>query len=151
MALVNNDLYSESTRSPLAAIQPDQGPGAVVVREFTAPGTVDTLPVGFPVCVVPTTGLVDGCDPDQTSTNLHELEVFGFVWPTPIVRSSTSDTVIGTVMVKGSLPYSVISAHLTQLTGTEQQLKDMLRKAAVQSKGLTIEGLTKVGGNAGLS
>lgn len=148
MAIQDNELYSESTRGPLPAIQPDNGPGSVVTRTFAAGS--DTLPVGIPICVVPTTGLLDVCDPDQSSTNLHELEVYGFVYPAPVVRSASGE-VLGTVMLKGSIDYSVIAAHLTQLTGTEQQLKDMLRKPAVQEGGLFIDGLTKAGGNAGLS
>lgn len=148
MAIQTNQLYSESTRGPLPAIQPDQGPGSVVVRTFGAGS--DTLPVGIPVCIVPATGLLDVCDPDQVSNNLHELEVAGFVYPAPIVRSASGE-VLGTVMLKGSIHYDVIVAHLTQLTGTAQQLKDMLRKPAVRERGLFIDGLTKAGGDAGLS
>lgn len=148
MTIQANELYSESTRAGLPAIQPDQGPGAVITRTFGAGS--DTLPVGIPVCVVPTTGFLDVCDPDQTATNLHELEVYGFVYPAAITRSASGE-VLGTVMVKGSIEYDAIAAHLTQLTGTAQQLKDMLRKPAVNAKGLFIDGLTKAGGNAGLS
>ena len=148
MAIQTNQLYSESTRGPLPAIQPAQGPGALVTRTFGAGS--DTLPVGIPVCIVPATGLLDVCDPDQASTNLHELVVYGFVYPAPITRSASGE-VLGTVMLKGSIHYDVIAAHLTQLTGTAQQLKDMLRAPAVQARGLFIDGLTKAGGDAGLS
>lgn len=148
MAIQTNQLYSESSRAGLPAIQPAAGPGAVITRTFTA--AADTLPVGMPVCIVPTTGLIDVCDPDQTSTNLHELEVYGFVYPAPITRSAGGE-VLGTIMVKGSIDYSVVAAHLTQLTGSAQQLKDMLRRPAVQEGGLFIDGLTKAGGNAGLA
>lgn len=149
MTLQNNDLYSETTQDGLPAIQPDKGPGAVVVGTFKA-GTADTLLPGCPVCIVPTTGDYDIIDPDQTSTNLHELVVHGFVWPKSVVRSATEE-VQGTVMVRGSIMYSVISAMLTQLTGTEQQLKDVLRKPAVQAKGLHIDGLTKPNADAGVT
>lgn len=148
MALANNELYSENSRAGLPAIQPANGPGALIPRTFGS-GT-DLLPVGMPVCIVPTTGLLDVCDPDQSSTNLHELVVYGFVYPAPIQRVNGSE-VIGTVMVKGSIDYAVIKAHLTQLTGTEQQLKDMLRNKDVQARGLFIDNLTKAGGNTGLS
>jgi hypothetical protein len=147
MTLLNNDLYSESTRAGLPAIQPARGPGSVVPRTFTA--AADTLPVGTPVCVVPATGFMDICDPDEGS-NAWETEVYGFVWPAAIVRSGSAE-VIGTVMMKGSIAYSVVLALLTQLTGTEQQLANMLRKPAVQEGGLFIDGLTRAGGNAGLA
>ena len=98
----------------------------------------------MPVCIVPASGHLDVCDPDQVSTNLHELEVYGFVYPADITRSA-SGQVIGTVMVKGSIDYEVVKAHLAQLTGSEAQLLTMLRKPAVQEGGLFIDGLSLAG------
>lgn len=145
MAIQDNELYSENSRDGSPAIQPDQGPGALLPRTFNAGS--DTLPVGIPVCVVPTTGLMDVCDP--SSGNAWEQVVAGFVYPAAITRSASGE-VLGTVMLKGSIDYDVVAAHLVQLTGTEQQLKDMLRKPAMADKGLHVDGLTKIGGNAGL-
>lgn len=148
MALVTNELYSESTRGPLPAIQPADGPGSVVVRTFTSAS--DVLPVGTPVCLVPTTGHLDICDPDQVSTNLHELEIFGIVYPAAITRSGSGE-VLGTVMLKGSIDFSVIKALQTQLTGSDQNLIDLVRNPNVRLRGLFIDGITRSGGNAGLA
>lgn len=147
MSFADNQLYSQTTRGPLPAIQPDMGPGAVVTRTFGS-GT-DLLPVGMPVCVVPSTGFLDVCDPDE-ATNAWEKVLYGFVYPAPIQRVSGKE-VLGTVMLKGSIPYSVLEAIRGQISGTEQELKDMLRKPAVQAQGIFIDGLTKAGGNAGLA
>jgi hypothetical protein len=146
MALKDNQLYSENTRGALPAIEPANGPGAVVTRTFTA-GT-DTLPVGMPVCVILTTGLLEVVSPETAG---QTQVVYGFVYQTDIVRTAGVE-VLGTVMIKGSIDYSVIAAHLLQLApATEVQLKDMLRKPGVEDRGLFIDGLTKAGGNAGLA
>lgn len=148
MALVPNQLLAgPTTRGPLPRIQPDEGPGAVRVGVFISAS--DTLPVGTPICVVPASGLIDITDPDEGS-NAWETVIEGFVWPSPIVRSGSGE-VTGTYMRRGSIHYDEVLALLTQLTGTAQQLKDMLRKPGVRNAGLHIDGLDKLGGNAGLS
>lgn len=148
MALIPNQLYAgPTTRGPLARMQPSEGPGAVRVGVFISAS--DTLPVGTPICVVPASGLLDICDPDE-GTNAWEIVIEGFVWPQPVIRSGSGE-VTGTYMKMGQIHYDDVLSLLTQLTGTAQQLKDMLRKPAVRQNGLHIDGLDKLGGNAGLS
>ena len=145
MAIQDNQLYSENSRGALPAIQPASGPGAVVTRTFNA--AADVLAVGTPVCVVLTTGLCDICDTD--SANAWEQVVYGFVYPAAITRAAGGE-MLGTVMIKGSIDYDVVLATNTALTGTEQELQDMLRKPGVEDRGLFIDGLVKAGGNSGL-
>lgn len=148
MALITNDLYSETTRGPLKRIQPDQGPGAVVQREFAA-GSAGTLPVGTPVYVVAATGLLAKVVPGALSA---VNDIHGIVYPADVVLNGT-DEVLGTVMLKGMVHYEEIEALRAAgtLAGTAQQVKDMCRKPSNITRGIFVEGLSKLGGDAGLA
>lgn len=147
MALITNDLYSESSRGPLKRIQPAPGPGAVIVREFAA-GSAGVLPVGTPVYVAAATGLVNKVVPGAlAATN----DIYGIVYPADVTLNGT-DTVLGTVMEKGSIHFEEIEALRAAgtLAGTAQQVEDMCRKPSNRTRGIYIEGLDKIGGDAGL-
>ena len=148
MALNTNQLYSESTRAGLPAIQPQEGPGAVVARTFSDATSSETLPVGTPVYAVLATGELSKCVP--TATSGAELDVIGFVYPTPVTLVSGSQ-VVGTVMMRGSIPLDVVEAMNTVdggsgvLAGTKEEIQDMLRKPGLHDRGLHIDGLTRIG------
>lgn len=149
MAIVTNQLYSESTRGPLPAIQPDQGPGSVVVRTLAA-GTAGTLPVGTPLVVTLASGLLAKAVPGAAldATN----DIFAIVYPSPIVLDGTNE-ILGTVMLKGSVDFALLESLRAagSIAGTAQQLKDCCRRPSVNARGLFFDNLTKIGGNAGLS
>lgn len=149
MALATNQLYSETTRGPLPRIEPAKGPGAVTVRTF-AGVTGATLPIGCPCYVEAATGLLKKIVPGaNAATNL----IFAIVWPAPIVLAATGSENLGTVMEKGSIHYEELEALRAAgtLAGTAQQLKDNCRQPSNRERGIVIEGLTLIGGDAGLT
>jgi hypothetical protein len=149
MALITNDLYSESSRAPLKRIQPDNGPGAAVVREFAA-GTAETLEVCTPCYIEAATGRIKKIVPGAALAATNDTQCV--VWPQTITTDATSE-VLGTVMLKGSVHFEEIEALRAagKIAGTAQQLKDCMRRPEVANRGIFIEGLTKVGGTTGLS
>lgn len=160
MAIKDVDLYAETTRKGLAAIQTAPGPGSVVPITFDAVAGGGTLAVGTPIYKAGATGLALKCDPTAAPAN-EALDIYGFVYPTPIVLDDSggddNDTV-GTVMTKGSIPYDFLEAlrdgtetGTAEFLGSAQELKDMLRKKAVKDRGIHIDGLTKVGANDGVA
>ena len=149
MALATNQLYSETTRGPLPRIEPAKGPGAVTVRTF-AGVTGATLPIGCPCYVEAATGLLKKIVPGaNAATNL----IFVIVWPAPRVLAATGSAHLGAVMEKGSLHHEGPDALRAAgtLAGTAQQLKDNCRQPSNRERGIVIEGLTLIGGDAGLT
>lgn len=149
MALITNDLYSESSRGPLKRIQPNNGPGAVVVREFAA-GTAETLEVGTPCYIEAATGRLKKIVPGASLVAANDTQAV--VWPKDIVTDASSE-VLGTVMLKGMVNFEELEALRAagKLAGTAQQLKDCMRRPEVLNRGIFVEGLTKLGGTTGLS
>ena len=150
MAILSNDLYSETERLGLPAIQPDRGPGAVVTRTFTAVAGSPTLALGTPVYVVTATGHLSKAVP--TATSGESLDIFGFVWPKPIQLDAT-DTAIGSIMAKGSIDFNHLEAlrdgsytGSAEIAGTAIELRDICRKPALHDRGLHIDNLSKIGG-----
>lgn len=155
MALATNELYSESSRGPLPRIQPAEGPGAVTNRAFAAVAGAPTLPVGTPIYIAAATGLANKIVPGAlAATN----DIWGIVWPEAIKLADTGGgEVLGRVMEKGSIHYKDIEALSvsatpagTVLAGTLQQLKDCCRKPSNRTRGIVIEGLDLIGGDAGI-
>ena len=151
MTLATNNLYSESTRGPLKAIQPAEGPGAVDKVAFTGVSGAPTLPVGTPAYLVAVTGLYSKCIPSGTldATN----DIYGIVWPADITLGDTSVEVLGTIMIRGAVDFAVLEAlrAASVLASTNQHLKDMCRKPSNRERGIRIENLDKLGGNAALA
>lgn len=148
MALANNDLYSESTRGPLPRIQPRNGPGASVRRAFAAVAGGPTLPIGTPCYVEAATGLLKKIVPGAlAATN----DIYAIVWPAAITLDATN-SVLGNVMEAGSIHFDELEALRAAgtLAGTAQQLKDVCRKPSNRTRGIIIEGLDLIGGDAGL-
>lgn len=152
MTLQDNDLYSETSRGPLPRIQPRTGPGAVTRRMFKQ-GT-GTLPIGTPCYVEAATGFLVKIDPSAALGVTND--VYAIVWPAPVTLASGNE-VLATVMEAGAIHYDDIAPLSvnytpagTTLLGTLQQLKDVLRKPSNRTRGIIIEGLDLIGGNAGL-
>lgn len=158
MTIKDVDLYSETTRKGLPAIQPAPGPGSVVPITFDAVAGGGTLAVGTPIYKAGATGLGNKCVP--TAASGESLEIYGFVYPTPIVLDDSGGddlNTVGTVMQKGSITYEFLEAlrngtetGTSEIAGNAQELKDMLRKLAVKDRGIHIDGLTKIGANDGV-
>lgn len=148
MALQTNELWNQATRGPLKKIQPANGPGAVTVRSFTAVAGAPTLPVGTPLYVDLATGFLTKI---AVGANGVTNDIYAIVWPID-VKLDASFEVLGTVMEKGAIHFSEIEAlqTATVLGGTLQQLKDNCRKPANRERGIMIEGLDLMGGNAGI-
>lgn len=155
MALQTNELYSQSSQQPVVRMQPAPGPGSIY-RGIFAAGTAKLL-AGCPVFVDAATGFLARLVPG--SATAQETEVFGFVWIEP-VQLLAGGEVMGNVMIRGAIPVDEVliqrnAADATvpgsAVAGTPQQLYDALRKPIVRERGLVIEGLSRIGGNAGLS
>lgn len=158
MALINNDLYSQTERQGLPAIQPAAGPGALITRTFDAVSGGGTLVPGTPVYVAAATGLLMKCVP--TAASGESLVIFGFVFPRDVILDDSNDgdgDAVGTVMVRGSIDFNHLAAlqagtvtGTSEIAGNLQELEDMCRKIAVHNAGLHIDNLPKIGGNDGL-
>lgn len=151
MTLATNDLYTESTRGPLKRIQPANGPGAVRTRAF-AGGTL-LLPVGTACYVVAATGFLAPIDGNAALGVTNDI--YAIVWPAPVQLVSGSE-VLGVVMEMGAIDFEELEAiRLLDVFGavagaTAQKLKDICRKPSNRERGIIIEGLDLIGGNAGL-
>lgn len=142
MALQQNLLYSETTRGPLKAVQPAEGPGAVDKVAF-ASGS-GTLPVGTPVYMSVSTGLYAKCVTDAAlgATN----DIYGIVWPADITLNASGE-ILGTIMTRGAVDFAELEAlrAASVLAGTLQQLKDVCRKPSNRTRGIHIENIDKIG------
>lgn len=138
MALITNELYSQTSRAALPRIQPAEGPGSVVARSFKA-GTAQTLVVGTPL-YIDANGEMVKLAPGATAhatAPVTETPV-AFVWPTDVVTHGTLE-VLGTVMLKGQIHVDDVA---TAMGGSSANLLHNLRNPKVRYAGLHIDGLT---------
>lgn len=151
MTLETHELYSESTRGPLPRIQPDEGPGAVVVRTFATAAGADLLKVGCPVYIDATSGHVKRVVPAGTahaSATVVE-QIHGIIWPSDVKLDATNE-VLATVMFKGSIHIdeltSALNADAAGTLGTTTPTANQLlayRNPVTRYRGIHIEGLTQ--------
>jgi hypothetical protein len=145
MALQVNQLYSETTRGALPRIQPHDGPGSVVVKQFkTGSGT---LPVGCPIYIETASGFAVLSVPAGTVTNNVE-QIHGIVWPDAVTLNGSGE-VHGTVMMKGQIHVDdvLLAGGLGTMptSGTTPTLAHWLlslRSVHTAQRGLHIDGLT---------
>lgn len=141
MALNPNDLYpAETTRGAQIRVQPAEGPGALVVKQFAANGSAPILPAGCPVYADATTGFWAKIVPSNTaySTATAIEQVQGIVWPTDIQLHATNE-VLGTVMLRGSAHIDDVA---TAFGGSTANFLWCCRNPVTRYRGIFLEGLT---------
>lgn len=139
MTLQTNELYSQATQSPEPRIQPAEGPGAVVTKQF-ASGS-GTLAVGTPVSVTAAglmTKIVPAGTAHASTTATHIETIYGIVYPTAVTLNGSGE-VHGQVMLMGSAHREDIE---TAMGGASANLLLCLRNPFVRYRGLHIDGLT---------
>lgn len=140
MALQTNELYSEATRGALPRIQPEGGPGAVVVKQFkTGSGT---LPVGCPLYIEAASGFMVKLAPGGTAHSSATVveQIHAIVWPTDVLLDGSGE-VHGTVMLKGQVHLEDMAvAHGTASNNANFLLS--CRNPITAYRGIHIDGLT---------
>lgn len=141
MALANNDLYpAETTRGAQIRVQPAEGPGALVVKQFASNVGAVILPAGCPVYADATTGfwakIVPAGTPHASATAIEQVQ--GIVWPTDIQTVNGSE-VLGTVMLRGSAHIDDVA---TAFGGSTANFLLACRNPVTRYRGIFLEGLT---------
>lgn len=139
MALNTNQLYSETTRGALPRIQPAEGPGSVVVKQF-AQGS-GTLSAGCPV-YINASGFVAKLAPGGTAHATAPVaeQVHGIIWPSDVTLDADEE-VHGTVMLRGQAHLDdIATAHGTAADNANFLLS--LRNPVTSYRGIHIDGLT---------
>lgn len=142
MALNPNDLYpAETTSGAQIRVQPAEGPGALVVKQFAANGAAPILPAGCPVYADSTTGFWAKIVPAGTTTYAAATaieQVMGIVWPKDIQLHATNE-VLGTVMLRGSAHIDDVA---TAFGGSTANFLTACRNPSTRFRGIFLEGLT---------
>lgn len=145
MALNPNDLYpAEVTRGTQIRVQPAEGPGALVVKQFAANGAAPIIKAGSAVYAHATTGFWAQMVPSNTAyASAPAVEkVMGIVWPTDIQTHATNE-VLGTVMLRGSAHVDdVATAMGIAVPVVDANTLSCFRNPETRFRGIFLEGLT---------
>lgn len=146
MALNPNDLYpAEVTRGTQLRVQPAEGPGALVVKQFAANGAAPILKAGTAVYADISTGFWAKTVPGGAAYTLPPAAVEtvqGIVWPTDIQLHATNE-VLGTVMLRGSAHVDdVCTAMSIAVPLVDANTLLSFRNPMTRFRGIFLEGLT---------
>lgn len=142
MTLQTNELYSENSRGAMPRVEPAEGPGSLVVRQFKT-GT-GTLTAGTPVGIESASGFMVKLAPAGTAhaTAVDAEVMVGVVWPADVTLNGSGE-VHGTVMMRGQANLDDLATALgVAVPVVDANLLLALRNPKVRNTGLHIDGLT---------